>query len=281
MRPGRSFIIFFLIVAVVVIALATFIFLREDKLPEPDTREIVKEFTFLSPDSLDDWDENIFAKTKTVYSLIDDNGKGAVKGVSDDSASALYYKQKLSHKRYPFVSWDWKVEKFPTLKNGGSLDKKSEFDFAAQLYVVFHARFFLNMKAIQYVWTESIPVGTISISPYTKKVRVMVLRSGTPGEWKHEDRNIKEDYEALFGEPVEKDIAAVSFMTDSDSGDSRAIAYFTNITMGYYKDAGKGPSGIQNANGEPQENSSSWGLFIDRLKQKQESLFVMGKDNNS
>jgi len=196
-------------------------------------RIAVKRFPFKSPGSVSEWDEKVLARRETVYTAVEHADRACVKAESEDSASTLFYKLSLSHKRRPFMSWKWLAEKFPERKSAENLNKKKEFDFVAQVYVVFHSRFFMNSKAIQYVWAENLPVGTVSDSPYTKNVKLIVLESGPSEEWKHEERDISEDYKVLFGEELKKHIDAIAFMTDSDSTTSSAVAYYTDITIGF------------------------------------------------
>jgi hypothetical protein len=213
--------------------LAAAFFLKAKKPPAKEGRDIVKQFTFSSPGELKEFEGKLLAHNWTDYSIAKEGGKSFLKATSNDSASALYYKRNFVTERRPFVGWDWKAVDFPDRKQKESLDKKKEFDFVAQFYVIFSARFFLNAKAIQYVWTEDLPVGTVSDSPYTRNVKLLVLESGPSEEWKHEERNIEEDYHRLFGKELEKDVAAIAFMTDSDSTETDATAYISNITIGY------------------------------------------------
>lgn len=230
----RILSIVFVSVAVIITAYRIYDFLRV-KLPAVEKRELVRHFSFSSPGDLDEWEERVLTRNRTGYGVTVLDGKDCVKAVSEDSASALFYRQPLSIDRAPFVSWDWKAEKFPSLKREETLEEKEEFDFVAQMYVIFDSRFFLNAKAIQYVWTRDLPVGTVTSSPYTENVKLMVLESGGSDEWKHEQRDIREDFRHLFGKEPEKDVAVVSFMTDSDSTGTVASAYYGDITVGYLK----------------------------------------------
>ncbi len=232
-RPRRFLIIISLIIAVVTVTLGIYVFLTVKRPPGAARRETIKRFLFSSDRSLGEWQEKRLSQKSTDYSVAKCDGKDCVKAVSCDSASALFYRQRLSCNRNPFISWDWKAEKFPSRKKKETLDKKAEFDFVAQVYVIFHARFFLNAKAIQYVWTHDIPAGTVAPSPYTKKVKLLVLESGESDQWKHEERDIRSDFRDLFGEELEKDVTAISFMTDSDSTGSDAAAYYGDIEIGY------------------------------------------------
>ena len=232
-RPRISAVIVLFFITIGIAAFGVYIFLEIRKPPEAGVRETVKHFSLASLRSLDEWKEKILTRNRTDYSVAEHGGRDCVKAVSENSASAFFYRQRLSCDMDPFISWDWKAAKFPSLEHKESLSKKDEFDFAAQVYVIFSARFILNAKAIQYVWTRDIPSGTVAASPYTEKVRIMVLQSGESEEWKHEKRNIRDDFRSLFGKKLEKDVAVISFMTDSDSTGSSAEAYYSDITVGY------------------------------------------------
>jgi len=232
-RPQRSFIVVSLIVAALIAVLGIRIFLWVKKPAEIVKREEVKRFSFSSASDLDELDEKALARKKTDYSIGVHEGKNCIKAVSEDSASSLYYKRRFSYKKRPFLSWDWKAEVFPSLKHKEALNKKAEFDFVAQVYVIFYNRFFLKAKCIQYVWTVETPVGTVCHSPYTKNVMLMVLESGPSDQWKHEQRDIRKDFRDLFGAELDKEIDAIAFMTDADSSSSRAVAYYSNIVIGY------------------------------------------------
>ena len=195
---------------------------------------LVKEFSFSDLSCLKEWEEKVF-KGKVVYTLeeVDSQGK-CVKADSDNTASALYYKIKMNIKQRPVISWKWKVEQFPGRKEVESITNKKEEDFAARVYVIFPATFFPNSKAIEYIWAETLAVGTKSSSPYSNNIQVMVLRSGdSADEWAVEKRDIYADYIELFGEAPTKNVGAISFMTDSDSTQTQAKAFYDEITLGY------------------------------------------------
>ena len=238
----KAFILLLVLLFLVVAALVyTGIEVADIKkaIPVGPIREVIKDFTFTSSGSLVQWADKVLSKNKTDYSLDRVEGKNCVSAVSRDSASAIYFEEDLACEKNPFVSWEWLVRQFPGGNGSESLKKKKQFDFAAQFYVIFFSRFFLNTKAIQYVWTKAIPVGTVASSPYTKNVKILVLESGEPGVWKKEDRDIRADFRELFGEELDKNVRAVSFMSDSDSTSTEAAACITGIKLGYIKENGE------------------------------------------
>lgn len=238
-RPKRAYLLFLAAVVLAVMAIKSFLLFELMK-GRGAAYSIVKEFSFSSQSSLAGWEEKGLAPRKTEYALTELDGKKVMKATADDSASTFFCKERLDCRIKPFVSWDWKAESFPKRKTPETLEKKAEFDFAAQFYVVFYDRLFLRSKAIQYVWTEEVPAGTSSDSPYTKNVKLLVLESGPSADWKHEERDISADYNMLFGEPLERDVVAVAFMTDADSTDSSSSAYYRDIKIGYLGSASGG-----------------------------------------
>lgn len=232
-RPFKVLVITFLAALAFLAVLGVGLFLVLNERP-PSGPAALKEFMLDSRESLNEWEEKNLARSNTVYAPAEAGGAKCIKAVSDDSCSALFYKKgRLSYGDRPFVSWDWMAENFPARKSGESLEKKSEFDFAAQFYVIFYSKFFLKTKAIQYVWSETMEPGTKGDSPFTPNVKVLVLESGKSDVWKHEQRDIAADYSTLFGEPLDKDVAAIAFMTDSDSNHTTSSAYYKDVKIGY------------------------------------------------
>lgn len=195
--------------------------------------EVIKPFAFSNDSDLKEWEEKVF-KDKVIYRVEKDGDLSYVKASSDKAASALYYKIKMDAKaRRPVISWKWRAEKFPVKKMKEDLETENEDDFAARVYVIFPAMFFTNSKVLEYVWAESLPVGTTGSSPYSKNIKLMVLESGPKEEWASEVRDIYADYTAMFGCEPEYNIGAVAFMTNSEHTGSSAGAVYDEIKLGY------------------------------------------------
>jgi hypothetical protein len=232
-RLIKAFIIIFIVALAFLAALGVRMFLGHSERASPGPSAF-KEFALDSMDSVKEWEEKNLARNNTVYTAAEAGGAKCIKATADDACSALFYKKdRMDFKERPFVSWDWMAESFPVRKSSEALDKRSEFDFAAQFYVIFYSRFVLKTRAIQYVWAQTLADGTKSDSPFTPNVKVMVIESGKSDVWKHEQRDIAADYSTLFGEPLDRDVAAVAFMTDSDSNHTVAAAYYKDVKIGY------------------------------------------------
>jgi hypothetical protein len=86
--------------------------------------------------------------------------------------------------------------------------------------------------AINYIWANNTPVGTIIPSPYIKDVKMIVVENGNANvnTWVQMERNIVEDYRVAFGEDPPF-ISAIAIMTDSDDTGESVTAYYGDIVM--------------------------------------------------
>lgn len=198
-----------------------------------------------------DWKPLTFPKISrhTTYKVEGESGRFWVKAESDASASALVREAKIDPKVYPVLRWRWKVE---NIIQKGDETKKEGDDYAARLYV----NFFYNPKkaslwertqygvwytiygsyppkgAINYIWANRLPRGETIDNAYTSKAKMVAVESGPEkvGQWVREERNIYNDYTALFGEEPPKAIG-VAIMTDTDNTQEKAAAYYSDISF--------------------------------------------------
>ena len=86
------------------------------------------------------------------------------------------------------------------------------------------------LGAINYIWESKAPVGTIVPNPYTDRVKMFVVETGSAkvNQWANEERNVYEDYKKAFGEEPPM-ISGVAIMTDTDNTGESAIAYYGDI----------------------------------------------------
>jgi len=195
--------------------------------------QLIKHFSFSNDASLKEWEEKIF-KGRVQYKIERSGELSYVRAHAKSDASALYYRIKINAKsRYPVIRWKWRAETFPEKKSPENLELQNEDDFAARFYVIFPALFFTNSKVLEYVWAKDLPVGTIGDSPYSKNIKLIVLRSGQAGQWFEEERDIYADYVKMFGRPPEYDIGAVAFMTNTEHTETDADALYDEIELGY------------------------------------------------
>lgn len=103
-------------------------------------------------------------------------------------------------RKYPHLSWRWKVTQLPPK---GDIRKREADDQAGQIYVVFPrfpAR--VNSRSMGYIWDTLAPVGLAGTSTTYSRMKYVVLQSGPEklGQWLQESRNVYEDYKKAFQE---------------------------------------------------------------------------------
>jgi len=176
---------------------------------------------------LDQWRERGFVG-RTVYQLVEMDGRMVVHADSHASASGLYRPVSVDLERTPVLNWSWRVD---ALIRGNDERSRAGDDYPARVYVVFSggARFW-RTRAINYVWSSRQPAGSEWPNAFTANARMIAVASGVEGlgEWQHPRRNVLEDYRRLFGgNPPGVD--AVAIMTDSDNTGQGAEAWYGDI----------------------------------------------------
>jgi len=187
-----------------------------------------QEISNFSMKGLADWDEKSF-KGNTSYQVIDLDGMKVLQAVSQANASGLYKTHKINLKKYPYLSWRWRIE---NRINSGDETTKSGDDYAARVYLIIDGGWrFWKTRAVSYVWANAAVKGSIWDNAFAgKSVKMFALRSAddTTKKWHMEKRNVYEDLKRVFGEEIST-IDAVAIMTDTDNSKSKARAYYTDI----------------------------------------------------
>ncbi|MDO8940572.1 MAG: DUF3047 domain-containing protein [Methylicorpusculum sp.] len=182
---------------------------------------------------LDNWEAKEF-KGQTRYQLVDLHGTQVLKAESIGSASGLFNEQRIDLQKTPVMNWRWHIEN----RLGKDINEqvKSGDDYAARVYVVVSGGpAFWQTKAINYVWSRTMPVGKVWPNAYAQsglngKLIMIALRSSTDqtGTWYSEKRNIYDDLKHEFGEDI-RYLDAVAIMSDSDDSQGKVTAYYGDI----------------------------------------------------
>jgi hypothetical protein len=156
--------------------------------------------------------------------LLRADGRLALRLRSDRSSFALYRDVTVDLAEYPMLSWSWKVERLPA---GGDARVAGRDDQAAQLYVVF-PRWpspLTRSDVIGYLWDTTVPVDTRLTSLHGENIKLIVVESGRPhvGQWRRYERNIAEDYAALFNRKAPR-VGKIAVMIDSNDTRTDAVA---------------------------------------------------------
>ncbi|MBI5967774.1 MAG: DUF3047 domain-containing protein [Deltaproteobacteria bacterium] len=195
------------------------------------------------------WKPLTFKKIErhTVYTLVRDNNRVVIKAVAEASASGLIREVKINLKKYHIVQWQWKIA---NILKKGNVHRKDGDDYPARIYFTFEydpnkltfsekvkyaaARLLYGqyppLRAINYLWESSTPIGTMVPNPYTNRVMMIVVESGGDkiNQWLTEERNFYEDYRQAFGEEPPM-VSGVAVMTDTDNTGEAATAFYGDI----------------------------------------------------
>ncbi|MEN9886887.1 MAG: hypothetical protein RL758_1465 [Pseudomonadota bacterium] len=91
----------------------------------------------------------------------------------------------------------------------------------------------LPYATLMYVWDHEHPEGTVLKHPATSRIRMLVVRSGAEGlgRWQDIDRDVRADFEHVFGEaPVM--LTGLGLMTDANNTGLTAQAWFGPVRLG-------------------------------------------------
>ena len=180
-----------------------------------------------SAGSLAGWEPKSF-NGETQYTLVENSGRQVLRAKSNSTASGLVRKIIVDLRQTPYLNWSWRVG---NVLAGVNERSKQGDDFAARVYVVVSGgAFFWKTRSLVYVWSNNQPQGSTWKNPFTSNARVMALRSGSTeaGQWVSEKRNVRADFETLFGDTIDT-IDAVAIMTDTDNSGQAATAWYGDI----------------------------------------------------
>jgi hypothetical protein len=90
----------------------------------------------------------------------------------------------------------------------------------------------LPYATLMYSWCVHCKSGEVITNPRTDRIRILVVEAGSDnlGRWRDYDRDIKADYEAVFGEPPGA-LVAIGVMTDADNTKSHATAWYGPLKL--------------------------------------------------
>jgi len=157
---------------------------------------------------------------KRVYTVQEEGGLRFLHAFSQGLGiqAAKPYEWDLS--RYPVLAWSWRPREWP---RGGDERESGKNDSVLSVYLLVPYSSIRGPKAVKYVWSERVPVGT-RLESNGGLTQVRVLESGTDrrDRWVEERVNVRDDYLAYFHADEVPKPAGIAVLTDSD--DTRSTA---------------------------------------------------------
>ena len=123
----------------------------------------------------------------------------------------------------------WRPGEFP---RGADERNSGANDSVLAVYVLVPYSRIAGPKAVKYIWSERVPVGT-HLTSNMGLTQVKVLRMGPTGvsEWTEEHVNLLEDYRKYFGDSETPKPGGIAVLTDSDDTRSSAQGDYTKFRV--------------------------------------------------
>lgn len=162
------------------------------------------------------------------YVVLEENGNKYLHADDTGQAITIVSDKKWNVKKYPCLSWRWRVKQFPT---GANEKKTGRKDSPASIYITYYVSFLGIPKSIKYIWSNELGPCDIFKNEGVGKAMQTVIESGTGKKdlWITETINIYEHYKKVFGEYPPDEIAGIAIRTDADHTKSRATADYDDI----------------------------------------------------
>ena len=186
-----------------------------------------------------DWHEHAFHEKSNYQIEFNEHGEAFLHASSETASSVLLRQVNVPSSERPFLTWEWKVMRFPSNKKNQKLGAKSDNDFSARVYAIFGGGLPFNSEVIQYVWDDHFPEGTFASGAFSAKTKIFVVQSRkmNPGSgWISEKRDLAMDYRELFGKPLKGNLAVIGVMSDSDNTGTQSEAYLRRLEIQKPKD---------------------------------------------
>jgi hypothetical protein len=191
------------------------------------------------------------AKPYTRYQVIEREGERVLEIQAHASYGTLVH-ELTDGSAARLLSWSWRIEQDNPATD---VRTRSGDDHAAVVCALFDlplaavpfverqllrlARLFsgqaLPAASLCYGWDARLPLDTVLDSPYTRRVRLIVLHGiGEPlHTWRHEVRNLPADFNRLFGaeSAALPPLRAVLVAADADNTGGHSIAHLKDIKL--------------------------------------------------
>lgn len=167
-------------------------------------------------------------------SFVEKDERTAIRLATNDSASMLFRYTDLSLDEYPFLAWDWLVEKPVT----SDLDETTEAgdDHPARLYLKF-AFEDGSTRAMELIWgNQKLQTGDWKYlgDPASKKrFPHYVVRGGNihVGRWHDERVNLKALVAKEWGLTGPLRVVEIALFCDTDGTAASSVAYFSRVAL--------------------------------------------------
>jgi hypothetical protein len=164
---------------------------------------------------------------KGVYTVQEEGGKRFLRAVSKGlGIQAARETPNWNLETHPVLAWSWRARQFPKgsdERNGGTNDS------VLAVYMAVPYSKVRGPKAMKYIWSEKVPIGTaLTSNSGLTQVRVVQSGSGKDG-WVEERVNVLKDWKTAFKESGTPKVGGIGVLTDADDTKSAASGDYADF----------------------------------------------------
>lgn len=166
---------------------------------------------------------------KGVYAVREEGGTRFLRAQSKGVGIQAALQHEWDLAAYPVLAWRWRLVEFP---KGADERESATNDSALAVYMLVPYSKVRGPKAVKYVWSEKVPVGT-RLNSNMGLTQVRVLRSGADrkGAWVEERVNVRDDFLKFFETKETPKPAGIAVLTDADDTKSTAAGDYADFRV--------------------------------------------------
>jgi hypothetical protein len=166
---------------------------------------------------------------KGVYAVREEGGKRFLRARSEGLGVQAALQHEWDLAAYPVLAWRWRPVEFPP---GGDERTSATNDSVLAVYMLVPYSKVRGPRAVKYVWSEKVPVGT-RLASNAGLTQVRVLRSGAAkkGAWTEERVDVRADYLKYFETKEAPKPAGIAVLTDADDTKSTATGDYADFRV--------------------------------------------------
>ena len=158
-------------------------------------------------------------------------GKMNFVAAQDSGISVVLLKKiGLNPREYPIMTWCWRAWNLPPEADERYTETN---DSAAGVYVIFSRNFIGIPRQIKYLWSTTLPIGTVSRREGIARPWFVVLESGydNVGHWLQETVDLERDHKRILDRGLPTKTIGIGILTDSDATDTFAAADYADFRL--------------------------------------------------
>lgn len=164
-------------------------------------------------------------KARLVYQVKEESGNAYLNALDTQNLSLQIFREfGWNVEEHPTFSWRWRAQNLPA---GGNERNVETNDSACGVYVVFGK---YTGTAIKYVWSSTLPVGTV-IEKKPGRFFIVSKERSSSKEWHRVTVNVLEDYRRLFKKDPNRAPSGFGILTDGNALQTTASCDYDDFVI--------------------------------------------------